>query len=300
MAVRLLAAVAAILVALFAQLPAAAAERLVTDLLGRQLLVPEDPRRIVALAPSLSEIVFALGAEARLAGVVQFADFPPAARALPVVGSYVRPDLERIVGLAPDLVLAIRDGNPKEVVERLGGLGIPVFAMDPRDLAGVLATIAAVGSLVGEEQRAAALVADLHRRLAAVEIRIPAAANRPRVLFQIGEAPLIAAGPETFLDEAIRRAGGVNALAAGIYPKLDMERVLALAPEVIVVTSMTGDKSAAQLLAPWRDWPGVPAVAADRLYVVEASLFDRPSPRLVDGIEVLSRLLHPQAWGAEP
>jgi iron complex transport system substrate-binding protein len=279
----------------------AGARRTVTDLAGRTLEVPVDPRRVVALAPSATEIVFAIDRQDRLVGVSRFSDTPEAARALPKVGSYVHLDLERIVALKPDLCLAIRDGNPKAVVDRLEAMGIPVYAVDPRDLASVMETVAAVGDLLNARETALRLVTDMRRRIDAVDRRVAKAAHRPRVFLQIGMTPIVSAGASTFLHELITRAGGVNAAAgATAYPRFSQEQVIALAPEVLIITSMNREGLFQKALTEWRRWPQMPAVANNRIHIVDSNCLDRPSPRLVEGLEQLARLIHPTLFEGPP
>ncbi|RLB96481.1 MAG: cobalamin-binding protein, partial [Deltaproteobacteria bacterium] len=166
---------------LLAAVTAAGQTRRVTDLAGRTMQVPVDPQRVVSMAPSATEIVFAIGRQDRLVGVSRFSDTPAATRSLPKVGSYVHLDLERIVALKPDLCLAIRDGNPKVVVDRLEAMQIPVYAVDPRDLESVMETIAALGDLLNAREAAQRLVDDMQQRIAAVDRRVARASHRPRV-----------------------------------------------------------------------------------------------------------------------
>jgi iron complex transport system substrate-binding protein len=234
-------------------------------------------------------------------GVSRFSDTPEAARALPKVGSYVHLDLERIVALKPDLCLAIRDGNPKAVVDRLEAMGIPVYAVDPRDLASVMETVAAVGDLLNARETALRLVTDMRRRIDAVDRRVAKAAHRPRVFLQIGMTPIVSAGASTFLHELITRAGGVNAAAgATAYPRFSQEQVIALAPEVLIITSMNREGLFQKALTEWRRWPQMPAVANNRIHIVDSNCLDRPSPRLVEGLEQLARLIHPTLFEGPP
>ncbi|MEE4608754.1 MAG: cobalamin-binding protein [Desulfobacteraceae bacterium] len=275
--------------------------RTVTDLAGRTMQVPADPQRVVAFAPSVTEIVFAIGRQDRLVAVSRFSDYPEAARSLPKVGSYVHLDLERIVALKPDLCLAIRDGNPKAVVNRLEGMQIPVYAVDPRDLGSVMKTIAALGDLLDAREAAQRLVDDMQRRIAAVDRRVAKASHRPRVFLQIGMTPIVSAGSGAFLHELIARAGGVNAAAGPtVYPRFSQEQVIALAPEVLIITSMNREGLFQQALAEWRRWPQIPAVADNRIHIVDSNCLDRPSPRLVEGLEQLARLIHPNLFEAAP
>ena len=271
--------------------------RLVRDQLGREVLVPDEPKRIVSLAPSITEIVFALGAGHLLQGVTQHCDFPPEAGALPKVGSYVHLDLERIVALKPDLCLGTRDGNPREVAEKLGALNIPVYAVNPRDLQTVMNTLLEIGRLLHAEERAEMLVGEMRGRIERVQARVATTKARPTVFFQIGIVPIVSVGTNTFIDELITTAGGRN-LAAGPtpYPRFSKEQVVALEPEVVIITSMTRGQDFEPVRDDWNQWGNLPAVRNHRIHIVESDIFDRPSPRLVDGLELLARLIHPELW----
>ncbi|MFP4349890.1 MAG: ABC transporter substrate-binding protein [Desulfococcaceae bacterium] len=271
-----------------------AGARELVDQTGRTIAVPEDPRRVVALAPSITEIVFALDQEGRLVGATRFSDYPAAARKLTKVGSYVRLDLERITALAPDLCIAVKDGNPIEIVRRLEDLGIPVFAVDPRDLDSVMTAIDQIGRLLNAGDRADALVRDMEDRIDRIHRRAQAASRRPGVFFQIGIQPIVAVGTDTFIHKLIETAGGRNLTAGEVpYPRLSREQVLALAPEVILITSMAREETFVRMKAEWARWTDLPAVRQGRIHLVDSDLFDRPGPRMVMGLELLFELIHP-------
>lgn len=278
-------------------LPMAFAEAftVVTDPLGRSVKVPADPRRVIALAPNITEIIFALKQEHRLKGVTQFSDYPVEALKLPKVGSYVQLDLERIVALKPDLCIAIKDGNPRSVVERLESMGIPVYALDPRNLNSVMETIVSIGRLVQAENTARDLVQTMQTRVARVQTKVSQAAVRPGVFFQIGISPIVSVGTPTFIHELIEKAGGTN-LAAGDtpYPRFSREQVLRLSPDVIIITSMDRTDIFRRVKEEWSRWPNIPAVQNRKIFITDSNLFDRPSPRLVDALELLARLIHPE------
>jgi iron complex transport system substrate-binding protein len=276
-------------------LPAAA--KMVEDQVGRQMRVPDDPRRIVSLAPSITEIIFALGQRARLIGVTQYSNYPAEAAALPKVGSYVRLDLERIVALNPDLCIAIKDGNPKETIDRLQSLDIPVFAVNPHNLESMLQTIQKIGGILNASQKATTLVTDMRSRIQQVAILVSKTAHQPRVFIQIGISPIVSAGSNTFIDELINRAGGIN-VAAGpsAYPHFSREQVLALAPDVLIITSMARSGGYEKAKADWSRLADMPAVRQKRIHTVDSDLFDRPSPRLLEALEILTRLLHPELF----
>ena len=265
------------------------------DQLERRVTLPDDPQRVISLAPSITEIIYALGQENRLKAVTRHSDFPIAATKLPKIGSYVRLDLERIVALNPDLCIAIKDGNPKEVIDRLESLKIPVYVVNPRNLNTVLETIIAVGNILNAGDKAENLLTNLHNRIQRVKSLISPDTYRPGVFFQIGISPIVSVGTDTFLHELIVLAGGEN-LADGKtpYPRFSREQVLALAPEIFIVTSMARQAVFEQVKAEWRRWPSMPAVRNERIFLVDSNLFDRPSPRLVDGLELLIKLIHPE------
>lgn len=293
-----------LLLALFCSPPTpAAAEQLreLTDPTGRPVLLPATPRRVVSLAPSITEMIFALGREEILQATTQFSNYPAAAKELPRIGSYVHPDLELIVAHRPDLVLAIRDGNPRQLIERLEKLGIPVFAIDPRNLAEIKTSLLALGEALNAGEEAAAIVEGMAARLELIDDRVATADHRPLVFFQIDAEPLVSIGEQSFLNELIIRAGGRNATAAGpIYPRLGWEQILRLQPEVVIITSMAGGQSPEQLRQNWQRWPQLIAVQNRRLHVVDADLFDRPTQRLVDGLEILAALIQPQLFSRSP
>ncbi|MBC8207619.1 MAG: cobalamin-binding protein [Desulfobulbaceae bacterium] len=276
------------------------ASREMIDPIGRNLIVPASPARVVSLAPSLTELVYSLGREELLVGATLYSTFPEAARALPRVGSYVRLDLERIVALKPDLCLAVKDGNPRHVIERIESLGIPVFVVDPISIDEIMTTIVALGDLLGACPAAEALAADMAARIDAVGAQVAEAAHRPALFFQVDAAPLISAGEDTFTGRLIRMAGGENLAAGGIpYPRYNWEDILRLAPEVVVITSMAGGHNPEDLIAEWQKWPQIPAVRSGRIHVVEADFFNRPTERLVQGLEVLAALIHPELFADE-
>ena len=268
------------------------------DQTGRKVLVPTDPKRVVALAPNITEIVFALQQEHRLIGVTRYSDFPAAAKNLPKVGSYVHLDLEKIVALKPDLCLAIKDGNPKAVVRQIVSLNIPVYAVNPMSLETVIATVDEIGRLLNAGQRAKTLVHNMRSRIDRVQTLLANTNHRPGVFFQIGISPIVSVGTPTFINELIHLAGGTNLAAGPVpYPRFSREQVIALSPEIIIITSMSRAAVFEQVKADWNKWPHLPAVKHQRIFLEDSNLFDRPTPRLVDGLELLAKLIHPECFG---
>lgn len=267
----------------------------VTDQLGRQVTVPDNPQRVISLAPNITEIIYSLEQSHRLKGVTTYSDFPPEAGKLPKVGSYVHLDLEKIVALEPDLCIAIKDGNPRVIAQRLETLKIPVYAVDPKNLDTVMKTVLEIGDLLDAKDQANRLVSNMQGRIQKVKSLVATTARRPKVFFQIGVSPIVSVGTDTFIHELIVIAGGIN-LAAGavLYPRFSREQVLALSPEIIIITSMARGAIFEEVKAEWEQWPNMPAVRNRRIFIEDSNFFDRPTPRLVDGLELLMRLIHPE------
>jgi len=249
-------------------LPAAASSKtcVVTDQLGRKVVIPDNIRCIVSLAPSITEILFALDQGDCVKGATRFSDFPVEATKLPKVGTYVHLDLEKIVALKPDLCIGIKDGNPREVVERLEALKIPVYVVDPRNLETVMDTILEIGGLLSADQRAKFLVQDMQSRIQRVKSVVAKASHRPRVFFQIGIAPIVSVGTQTFIHRLIVLAGGENLTAGPVpYPRFSKEQVLVLSPEVFIITSMARGEIFERVKAEWSKWPDLPAIKNGRM-----------------------------------
>lgn len=248
-------------------------------------------RRIVSLAPSSTEILYALGVGDRLVGVDRYSDWPAQAASVPRVGSDLSPSVERILALRPDVVFAATSANARGVPDELERLGVRVVVDDVVTLDDVWRGIVTIGDAVGRHDAALALVERLRARLAATHARV-AALPAPKALVIVWSDPITVAGGHGFVDDAIRAAGGDNIAgdSAQPYPQYSIERLLARAPEVIVVGSH-GDTAAA--LAPILSHRSLPAVAHGRVHAVDGDLLFRPGPRLVDGVERLARLFHP-------
>ena len=286
-----------LLVWLFA-LPAVAATH--TDALGRTVEVPPSPQRIVSLAPNITETLFALGLDEEIVGVTSDSAWPESVRNLPRVGGLASLSLERIIALDPDCIIGTADGNRKETVLQLEQAGFPVYVTNPRDLDGMLAMIIDLGGVTGRRDQAQELAADLRRRINHVE-RAVQGLDKPRVFFQIASDPLITVGRETFHDRLIELAGGANIFGHSPirYPRVNIEMVIAEEPQVIVLASMRGGDTDRSAIDRWKRWSAIPAVSAGRLYLIEADIIHQPTPRIVDGLEILADLLHP-GWRENP
>ena len=253
--------------------------------------VPDHPSRIVSLAPSVTEILFALGAGDRVVGVTDFCEHPEQAARLPRIGGLINPDLERILGLRPDLAIASMAGNYLDDTERLSGLGVPVYAIDTPDIERILAAFEKIGAVLGDPERSRDIVAGLRGRIERIR-SATAAGTRPVVLFVIEPDPLIAPGRKTFIGEALEIAGGVPAApgsgSTAAWAQYDLEQVIAMRPEVILTTK--AHAAWAERLPSMSDWRALPAVANGRIHVVSDAI-QNPGPRLIDGIEEVAGIL---------
>ncbi len=280
--------------------PGSSRVRIVTDSLGRKVRIPVDPKRVVALAPSITEIIYDLKEEKRLKGVTQFSDYPSEAQLLPKVGSYVHLDIERIVALNPDLCIAIKDGNPRHVVYSIQKLGIPVYVVNPVNLESVMDTINEIGYILNARNRALKLTTNMTQKIERIKRVVSRARRRPKVFFQIGISPIVAVGTDTFMNELITIAGGINVTAGpNPYPRYSIEEVLKLEPDIIIITSMARGSGEVFESArrSWEKWQEIPACRNHRIYLVDSNLFDRPTPRLVQGLQILLRIIHPELAG---
>lgn len=281
---------------------ASAGAATIPDMLGRPVTIPEGPLRLVSLSPSLTEIVFSLGREDWLVGVTDFCDYPPAARAKPRVGGTVTPDLERVLQVRPNLVLATAEGNPRELVGHLARFGVPVFGVKPEGYAGILDSIRVLGRALQAAGPASALVRSMDEQAARIH-RAVAGRLRPRVLYLVWSDPLIAAGPASFIHDLLRIAGGENVLKERTvpYPRVSLEEVVARAPEVILVASHLDAMDRPSTFVRGSLWQGIPAVRSNRVVAVPGDTIHRFGPRVVEGLGHLARAIHPGAFGvAEP
>lgn len=270
--------------------------RTFVDDLGRKLYLSKVPTRIVSLAPSITETLFAVGLDEHIVGVTEFCDFPAEAKAKPKVG-YSHPNIEAIVALRPDLVLAPRAFLRADLLSKLEQLKIPTFVVEPDTFDAIPSRIQMIGRMLNRSAAADAVAMDMRQRIAEIQKRTESR-PRPRVLYVLNSQPLITAGPGSFINQVIGLAGGTNvaAQAAVAYPRLNMEAVLAEDPDVIVfpVGKAEGIPPAEQDL--WRRWTSLSAVKQGRLHQIPADLLNRPGPRIVDGLEQLAKILHPEAF----
>jgi len=266
------------------------------DALGRVVSLRAPPKRIVSMAPNLTEILYYLGLGDRVVGVTQFSYYPPEAAHKPKIGSYINLNVERIIELNPDLAIGTADGNKESVVKLLEQAGIPVYIVNPRKVRDVISTIAALGELCGVGKRAKELSSCLGKRVDYVSKRT-VGLRRPLVFLQINMKPIMTVNRNTFHHDVIRLAGGENMSQDEpiTYPRISVEEVIKRNPEIIIISSMERGGRFEQARQKWFKWSVIQAVKERRIHLVESDLLDRPSPRIIDGLEVMARLIHPEA-----
>ena len=267
------------------------------DEVGREVTFPFPPKRIVSLAPNITEILFSLGLDEEIVGVSIHCNFPEKAKTKVRVGSYISLDFEKITSLKPDLIIATGAGNTREMVDRLEKLGFQTYAIYPKNFNDILKSIGHIGEVVNREKEARGIIEGLRKRSQRV-IELTKGLSRPKVFIQIGDAPIVTVGKGSFADDLIRLAGGENIAGKEkeLYPRFGMEEILKRSPEVIVISSMNPKGDYQKILEEWNRWKTIPAVKNGRIHLIDSDLLDRPSPRIIEGLEELARVLHPEKF----
>ncbi|MHC4741753.1 MAG: ABC transporter substrate-binding protein [Planctomycetota bacterium] len=261
---------------------------------------PEDVKRIVSLAPSLTEILFALGLEDELVGVTIFSDYPPAASQKAKMGSFWQPNIEAVIAAKPDLVVTLEIPQQKDTARRLGKIGCNCLTLNIDKVSDLYEAISRIGQATGKEAEAAELASGLRSKLVSLSARIDKD-EKPKVLWVIGQDPLRVAGRDTFVNEMIELAGGENAIGKTVhqYPPIGSEQVIARAPDVIIEPAMGGktvSEAQKDAMRYWSRFQNVPAVANERIYVISPDTVCRLGPRLYEGVETIAKCLKPQLF----
>ncbi len=272
--------------------PAIQAEmRQMTDDLGRIVKIPANVERAVSLAPNLTEIVFAVGAGDKLSGVTSFCDYPAEAQSIQKVSDTLKPNIENIIALKPQVVLVSTASQLESFMQTLEEQNIAVFVTDPKSLDGIYKSVLDVGTILGKESKAADVVSGLKKRVGLIDTAM-ADIQRPKVFVQIDRNALYTIGKDSFITDIISRAGGISATSdvATAYPKLSKETALALRPDVIILSESEGNHESNEV------FNNSPAVKNGRVYKVNSDLLSRPGPRIVDGLEMIARDVHPEKF----
>jgi iron complex transport system substrate-binding protein len=260
--------------------------------------------RIVSLAPNLTEILFALGLESKVAAVSSDSDYPPEADAKLKLGNFWQPNLEAVIAARPDLVITLWFEQQSSVSRRLERIGYRSLTLKIESITELYAAIDKIGEATGQKEESARLVGHIQQQFADIQSRL--GSTKPyKVLWVVQTEPLRVAGRDTFVNELIKLAGGENAIGTTIhkYPPIGAEQLIACAPDVIIQPAMqAGDLERQQRTAEvfWSRWENVPAVKNRRIYVLQADTVSRLGPRLGQGVRMVARCLHPGLFPPAP
>jgi iron complex transport system substrate-binding protein len=270
-----------------------------TDDLGREVRIEKAPERIVSHVPGITEILFALGLGEKVVGVSNYCDYPEAAKAKPKIGGFWNPSIESIVALNPDLVLT--NGSVKYVMTQLDSLGITYIVLDPKDIDGILKDIELMGKVTGTGGKAREVIKDMQDRILRVSAKVKDA-PKVKVFYTFATTDLNnpwTAGPGSVVDSLINMAGGENISARALAPwvQFSIEEVVATDPEVIVVDASHG--SAVTPIAELKQhpvWRKITAIKQGRICPIDGDLLNRFGPRIVQGLEEMAKIIHPELF----
>jgi iron complex transport system substrate-binding protein len=273
-----------------------------TDQAGRVVRIDKIPEKIISLAPSNTEILYALGLEDKLVGVTEYCNYPEAAKQKPTVGGFSTVDIEKVIEIEPDLILAANI-HKDEVIPSLERLGLTVLTLDPKTVGDVLAAIELAGKFTGRVEQATRLTMEMESRIKAVTDKTSSLpeVERPKVFYILWHDPLMTVTPKTRIHELITKAGGINIASdlADDYPTISLEAVLIANPQVIIAGSGhgSGQDVPFQFALTEPLLAEVEARLKDRIYEIDSDLTSRPGPRIINGLEKLAEFIHPELFG---
>ncbi len=266
--------------------PQAKSTIVVIDDTGTTITLDQRAERIISLAPSLTELLFAAGAGDKIVGVVEYSDFPPDAKSLPIIGRFDLLDVERILQLDPDLVVAWQSGNPKGSVFRLKQLGITVYTAEPKTLATIPSHIERLAILAGSELIAASAIHQFEKKINELSTRF---SNKQKIatFYQVWDTPLITSGGNELINDVISLCGGQNVFTELkiVAPKVSREAVLSRNPEIIIASGMDAERP--DWLNEWKRWPILTAVEKGNLFFIPPDILQRHTPRALLGAELM-------------
>ncbi|MBX2990719.1 MAG: cobalamin-binding protein [Bacteroidetes bacterium] len=264
----------------------------IIDDLQRTVILRSPAQRIVSLAPSITETLFAVGAGDQIVGVTDYCNYPAEAKTKQRVGGVINPNIETIISLKPDLIVLSMEGNVREDFNKLTGFGIPVFVTNPRSLDGIYTSISQLGTLTGRAAQAMTVVHSLKTRADSI-VLAASASKRHTVLLFVSLQPVIVVGQGTFLAELISLAGGVNtaAKASSTYPAYSREAVLKDNPDVLIFLSDVLSDPAG-LIHLYPEWSTLNAYRQKKIFRIDSDIVSRPGPRAIEGLEALHKLIH--------
>ncbi len=272
----------------------------VTDQLGRLVVIQKTPQRIVSLAPSNTEILYALGLADRVVGITDYCNYPPEVKEKASIGGFSTPNIEQIVSLAPDLILA-DSLHESQVIPQLEAKGLTVFTLNPQSLDEVMQAITMVGDITRMDQAAVQLVSQMQHQITSITDKVSnlTETQKPRVFFVVWHDPLMTAGSGTLHDELIRLVGGIN-IAGNLngYPDISLETVIAANPEVIIagVGMGAGADATYQFAITENRLADISARQNNHIYAINSDLVDRTGPRIIIGLQKFAEFIHPELF----
>jgi len=272
---------------------------IVTDQMGREVTIDGIPQRLISLSPSNTEIAFALGLAERIVGVTEYCNYPPEAQEKELIGGFATPNIERIVELEPDLILA--STIHEEAVTQFEALGIPVLVIESATLIELYTSISLMAELSGVTSAGEALIASMQSSIEAVEEQVASIpeAERVRIYYEVYSDPLMSAGKQAFINEIITLAGGINIFADidESYPQISAEVVAERQPQVILYPDYHGTADLVlESMVDRPGWSSIPAVQESKVFAASDDVFARPGPRVVEAVEEAARLFYPQLF----
>lgn len=272
-----------------------------TDVFDREVTIEARPERVISLAPSVTEMLFAIGAGPQMVGRTDYDNYPPEVEDLPSIGGFSASamSVETIIDLEPDLVVA-GSTLQVEIVDALEGTGITIYAVEPNSVDEILATIRTLGTITDNAEQAEALVVDMATRVEAVQAAVADIPEDERVtvFYEIWHEPLTTTSDETYIGELIELAGGINIFAdvEGAYPTVSAEEIIALDPDVILGPSSHGDQLTPEMILERPGWESLSAMQNERIYILDGDVISRSGPRVVEALEAIAADLYPERF----
>lgn len=271
----------------------------ITDYLSGEVILQDRPQRIISLAPSVTEMLFAIGLEEKVVGVTTFADYPPSALRKEKIGSITEINIEKIVKLEPDLVIAAPI-NKMSAINKLKDIGIKVVGFKPRTINDTITVLKKLGKITGQREETRKIVTEMYIQLAEIKNMVEDHLknhSRPKVFYEIWNNPLTTVGEDTFIDNMIKLAGGINigAKANGAWPQYSLEKLLLENPGVYISSPHSAPHRVSVGAVKNRDeFRTIKAIKNNRIYIVDQDIISRASPRIVKGLKILVKAIFPE------
>lgn len=270
----------------------------IEDQMGRKNIIKKIPERIISLSPSNTEILYVLGLEDKLVGVTDYCDYPETAKSKEKVGGYDKPNIEKIISLEPDLVLAT--SAHQKPVEQMEKFDIPSIVIEPDNIDEMLESVMLIGKATGSAEYSKKIVLKLKQRLKRVDEKVANISDeeRPKVYYELWHTPIMTVGPGTFVNDIINRAGGENIAsdANKDYPQYSQEEILAKDPDIIIFSYHGKSQQSKDDILERPGWENINAIKNNNVYCVDEDILLRPTPRLIDGLERIAEVIHPEIF----